>query len=258
MGLGKDRVARDLAPNLAGQGIEQRERLDLLVEQLDADRLLVGFGRMDIDHVAAHPVGAAREFDLVAFVLKIRQTAQDGALIDPIASLEDQDHLEIGLRIAQAIDGGNGRDDDDIPALQQGLGRGQAHLLDVLVDGGVLLDIGVGRGDVSLRLVVVVIGDEILHRIVREEVAHLAIELGRQRFVGRQDQGRALDLLDHVGDGEGLARPGDAEQGHARFAIVQPRHELADGLWLIAGGGEVGDELERTSGHSRTSPGAVK
>jgi hypothetical protein len=40
----------------------------------------------------------------------------------------------------------------------------------------------------------------------------LAVELGGQRLVGRQDQRRALGLLDHLGHGEGLARAGDAEQ----------------------------------------------
>jgi hypothetical protein len=48
---------------------------------------------------------------------------------------------------------------------------------------------------------------------VREELAHLAVELGGQGLVGRQQQRRALHLGDDVGDGEGLAGAGDAEQG---------------------------------------------
>ncbi len=59
---------------------------------------------------------------------------------------------------------------------------------------GFLLDIGVGARDVGLGLVVVVVGDEILDRVVRKEALHLAVELGRQGLVRRQDQRRPLHL----------------------------------------------------------------
>ena len=50
---------------------------------------------------------------------------------------------QIRLRIAEAVDRRHRRDDDRVAALEQRLGRRQAHLLDVLVDRGVLLDVGV-------------------------------------------------------------------------------------------------------------------
>ena len=103
-------------------------------------------------------------------------------------------------------------DDDDVVALQQRPRRRVAHAVDLLVDRAVLLDVGVGARDVGLGLVVVVVGDEVLDRVVREEALELAVELGGQGLVGRQDQRRALRRLDHLGHGEGLARAGDAEQ----------------------------------------------
>jgi hypothetical protein len=51
-----------------------------------------------------------------------------------------------------------------------------------------LLDVGVGARHVGLGLVVVVVGDEILDRVVREEELELAVELRGQRLVGRQDE----------------------------------------------------------------------
>jgi hypothetical protein len=77
-------------------------------------------------------------------------------------------HRQIGFRIAEAVDRRNRRDDDRVRALEQRLGRGQAHLLDVLVDRGIRLDVGVGGRNVGFRLIVVVVGDEILHRAVRK------------------------------------------------------------------------------------------
>ena len=91
------------------------------------------------------------------------QAPQDGALVDAIAAHQVQHHLEVEFRVAEAVDRGHGCDDHGVVTLQQRLGGGQAHLLDVRVDGGVLLDVGVRRRDVGLRLVVVVVGNEIFH-----------------------------------------------------------------------------------------------
>ncbi len=62
--------------------------------------------------------------------------------------------------------------------LRKGRRGGMAQLVDLVVDGGVLLDVGVGGGDVGFGLVVVVVGDKILHRVIREELLELAVKLG--------------------------------------------------------------------------------
>jgi hypothetical protein len=225
-----------LQRDLAGERVEQRQRLDLVVEQLHPQRLVVGLRRVDVDHVAAHPIGAAGELDLVAAVLQRGQRRSMARWSMMLAAGQVQHHLQIGLRVAEAVDARHRRHQDDVRALQQGLGGGQAHLLDVLVDRGVLLDVGVGGRHIGLRLVVVVVGDEVLDRVVREELAHLAVELRGQGLVRRQQQGRALHALDDVGDGEGLAGAGDAEQGHAGLAVLQALHQrrIASG-WSPAG-----------------------
>jgi hypothetical protein len=51
----------------------------------------------------------------------------------------------------------------------------------VLVDLGVLLDERVGPRDVGLGLVVVVVGDEVLDGVVREELGELVRELRGER-----------------------------------------------------------------------------
>ena len=58
-------------------------------------------------------------------------------------------------------------DHDHVAPGQQRLGRRVPEPLDLLVDRGVLLDVGVGLRDVRLGLVVVVVGDEVLDRVVR-------------------------------------------------------------------------------------------
>ena len=85
-----------------------------------------------------------------------------------------------------------------------------AHAVDLLVERAFLLDIGVGARDIGFRLVIVVVADEILDRVFREEAPHFAVKLCRQCLVGGQNQGRPLHRLDDMGDGEGLAGSGDA------------------------------------------------
>jgi hypothetical protein len=239
-----DRPARHFARDLAGQGVEQRQRLDGLIEQLYTQRLAVRLGGEDVDDIAAHPERALGEIHFVARVLHVGEATQEFPLVEDLAANEVQHHGEIGLRVAEAVDGGDRRDDDRVAALEQRLGGRQPHLLDVLVDRGVLLDVGVARGHIGLGLVVVVVRDEVLDRVVREELAQLAVELGGQRLVVGEDQRRPLHLGDDIRDGEGLAAARHPEQGLVRQARTQAIDQGRDRGRLVAGGGVVGDEAE--------------
>ena len=84
-----------------------------------------------------------------------------------------------------------------------------AQALDLVIDGAVLFDIGICRGDIGFGLVVVVVGDKIFYRVVREKLPEFGAELGRQGFVVGQDQGGAVQPLDDVGHGKGLSGAGD-------------------------------------------------
>ncbi len=236
--------ARQLANHLAGQWIERRQALDLVIEQFDPDRFQIGFGRVDVDHVAAHPEGRTGKVHVVTGVLQIGQAAQQGTLIEFVAAIDVHDHAQIGFRTAQTVNARHRGDDDRILALQQRLGRRQAHLFDVVVDRRILLDEGVGRRHIGFGLVVVVVGNEILHGVVREKRLEFAIQLRGQGLVRCQHQRRTLDLGNHVGDAERLARAGHPEQGLVREPCVDPFDQLANGLGLIAGWLKAGNELE--------------
>ena len=229
-----DHEARDLLADAAGERVEQRQRLELVVEQLDPDRQLAVLGREDVDRVAAHAERAAREVGLVARVLHPDQVGDRVALAELVADAHDHPHLGVVLGRADAVDRAHRGDDDDVAPLEHALGRRQAHLLDVLVDRAVLLDEEVALRHVGLGLVVVVVADEVLDRVLREELAELAVELRRQRLVGREDDRRPADLGDHVGHREGLARAGDAEQRLERQAVADALDQPVDRRRLVA------------------------
>ena len=118
-----------------------------------------------------------------------------------------------GLRIADAVNTGDRSDDDHVIAAEQ-IGRSQqAQAVDLVVDLRLFFDKEIVARHVRFRLVIIVVADEIGDGIVGEEFAELAVKLGGQGLVVRQDQRRPLRLLDHVGDGVGLAGAGGAEQG---------------------------------------------
>ena len=174
------------------------------------------------------------ELDIVPGVLKFGQAPEDVSLIDLIAPVQMQHHLQVGLRVTEAVDRRHRRHDDGIRPFQQCLGGRQTHLLDVLVNGGVFLDKRVRRGHVGFWLVVVVVGNEILHRIVGKELLELTIELSGQRLVMGHDDGRPLDLLDDISGGEGFTGAGYPQQRLVCQARVDTIHQPLDCLGLIA------------------------
>ena len=119
--------------------------------------------------------------------------------------------------------------------------RRKPQLVELVVDGRFLLDVEVGGRNIGLGLVIVVIGNEVLDRVVREEALEFVVELRGQSFVVRHDQRRAVGGLDHFGGGEGLARSGDAQQDLVLLAIEDAAGEGFDGLRLVALGLVVAD-----------------
>ena len=201
--------------------------------------------RPQLDRVAANSEAASHEIHVVAPVLQRHQIGHQLALLDTVAPLQAEGHRRVGLDRADTVDAGHAGDDDHVVTLHYGAGRRMAHAVDLLVDGRILLDIGVGPRDVGFGLVVIVVGDEILDRVVREEALELAVELRGERLVGSKDQRGPLGALDHLRHGEGLARAGNAEQDLIAFLRLGLRNEFGDGLWLIALRHHVRLELQR-------------
>ena len=131
------------------------------------------------------------------------------------------DLLFEGPRVGHAIKAGDGRDDQHVATPGEERSRGaQAELVDFLIDSHILLDVRVGGGQVSLGLIVVVVGNEVLDGVLREEGLEFAVELGGQRLVVTQNERGFADPLHDVCDGERFAGAGDAEKGLIRHAAL--------------------------------------
>ena len=57
----------------------------------------------------------------------------------------------------------------------------------MLIDSRVFFYVGIGRRNIGLGLIVVVVRDEVFHGVIREEFLKFAVELSSQSFVRRHD-----------------------------------------------------------------------
>ena len=242
---------------VAREGVDDRERFDLVPPQLDAvGEFLVG--RPALDHVAAHAELAAGRVEVVALIVNVDELHQQLVAVDGIPDVQRDHHLQVVLGRAQAVDAAHAGHDDHVPAAHQGARGHQPQPVDLLVDRGVLLDVDVALRDVGFRLVIVVIADEVGDGVLGEELAELGVKLGGQRLVVREDQRRPLDLGDHVGHRERFARTRHSQEDLVPFPLANSAHERRDRLRLIAGRLELADKLKlrhKTPSPSRQNAG---
>ena len=206
-----DREVVEPGVDLARQRVEVGDRLDLVAEEADPVGRL-GVGRLHLDHVAADAEPAAAHDRVVSLVMDVDQLRQDRLARLLVADRHEADHVGVRLGRADAVDARDRGDDDDVAPGEERRGRRVPQPVDVVVDRGVLLDVRVGRRQVRLGLVVVVVADEVLDRVRREVLPELVAELRGERLVVGDDERRLLDLLDHARHGVRLARGGGAEQ----------------------------------------------
>ena len=102
-----------------------------------------------------------------------------------------------------ARDGGH--NDHVSSSAQERRGGTQTQFLNFLIDPKVLFNVGVGHWDEGLGLVIIVIRNEVLHEVVREEFFELTIKLSGEGFVVTQNEGGSLRFLNHIGHGKGLS-----------------------------------------------------
>ena len=239
-----DFVVVERSDTCTAQRVDLLDGVHLVVPKRDTEHL-VGISQIDFDRVALDTEFARLRRHVIAHVQTVDQAAQKSVAVQRAAALKLDDILIESAGIAHAIDARHGRHHNHVLSSRQEGRRGrQAQLVDFFIDGQVFLNVRIGRSDVCLRLIVVVIGNVILYCVLREETFELAIELRGQRLVMAQHEGRLVHLGHNVSDGERLARPGDAEQRLCGFAGQHAVRQLPDGIGLVARGSIIGNQFE--------------
>ncbi|MPM47828.1 hypothetical protein SDC9_94549 [bioreactor metagenome] len=147
---------------LARNGIDLVDPLYLVVKEGDAQRG-VAVGGIYLHRLSPASEGPRDERDVVAFVVVLDEAQHEGAAFPALPLREAEDRVLVVLPLSESVDAGDARDDDDVAPLKQRLSRREAQFFDTLVDGGILFYIDVGGGDIGLRLVVIIVTDEIVY-----------------------------------------------------------------------------------------------
>ena len=109
-----------------------------------------------------------------------------------------------------------------------------SQLVYLIVDLGIFFYICVRRRHISLRLIIIIIADEILHRILREELSEFSVELGGQSLIVTDDKSRFLYFLYDLRHGECLAGAGYTHESLAFFAVNYTLRQRLYGFGLIS------------------------
>ena len=233
---GPDRNGDEPPDDLAGDGVDLADAINFISEILHTDRARRPVGGPKLDRVATDAEHVALEGDVVALIPVVDEAAHQLLARKLRPGRQVDHHLLKIVRLAKTIDAADRRDDDHVPPLEQRGRRGQPQPVDLLVDGGVFFNVGVRVGDIRLRLVIVVIGDEVFHRIVRKKRAELRTELRSQRLVVCQHERRTVAVCDDIRHRKRLARAGHAEEHLLRQTVFDAPRQFFDGLRLVAGG----------------------
>ena len=105
--------------------------------------------------------------------------------------------------------------------------------LDLVVYRRIFFDIGIGLGYVGFWLIIVIVGNEVFHRVIGEQFAQFRRHLGSQSLIGLHYQSGTLYLLYQPGGGRRFSGPGCPQQNDVFFPIVNPLRELGNRLRLI-------------------------
>src|SRR5699024_6814691 len=102
-----------------GDGVELGDAVDLVPEKLHLDGQLAHIGQVDVHRVPPDPELVADKIDVVALVLQVHQPAAQLVPGHLHAGPQADDHAAVVDGVAQRVDAGHRRHDDDVPPLRQ-------------------------------------------------------------------------------------------------------------------------------------------
>ena len=167
----------------SGKHIEFRERIHFVPKHFNPNSHIIFRSRKYINRISPHPESVSGEIHIIPHVLHIHQFFNNLVPIDFLSRTEGQAHGTVVFRIPQTIDAGHRGYDDDILPFKEGHGGRMTQPVDFFIPGGILFYIGIRLGYIGFGLVVIVVADEIVHRVVRKEILELTGCLCRQGFV---------------------------------------------------------------------------
>ncbi len=174
---GIDRQRRKRGSDVPGERIELADTVNLVAKELHSNRLVVDLCLMHLNHVATHAEFPASEGDIVALVKHVHKLCKECLPRHYLPPLDRDQHLQEIFRRCQPIDAGHAGDNDGVPPGQQRADGRKPEPFDLFVDRRILFNVCVRARDISFRLVIVEIADEVFDSVAGKELFELAVKL---------------------------------------------------------------------------------
>ena len=127
----------------SAQRIHLGDPIDFVPEEFHPDQIVAALCRIDLQNVPAHPEAASSQVHIVPVILKINQLPDYRIPVLRHSRPERHDLILILVRAAQTVDTGHAGNHHNVPPLCQGRRSRQAELVDLVIDGRVLRNIGI-------------------------------------------------------------------------------------------------------------------
>ena len=232
-----------IGDDLPRHRMEGHEPLDVVSEHLDAHGMRL-IDREDLQGVTTDTERPPLKTHVIACVLNIDQAPEQTIPIVVLPHAQAQHAIHVLLRGPQAIDRRDGGNDDDIATSQERIGGRMPKPFDLLIDRRILLDVRIRLRDIGLRLVVVIVRNEVLDRVIGKKLPELICQLRGQRLIRGHHQSGTLEALDEPGRGGTLARAGRTQQHDVPLPSGHPLTEVLDCRRLITRGDVIRNHLK--------------
>ena len=161
---------------------------------------------------------------------------QQSIACDAHARLEKDQHTVVSIGIPKTVNTGHAGNHNHIASFEERARRRHSQPIDFFINDSVLFNVGVRRGHVGLRLVIVVVRDEVFGCIFGKERFEFLIKLRGQGLVVRDHECRSLRPFNYARHRESLAAARDAEQYLIPGSVVQTAHQRLNCLRLVTTG----------------------
>jgi len=161
------------------------------------------------------------KIDVVALILNFNQLFDNRVAVCDVARTQRQAHLIILARSAQTVNAGNACDYKRVPPLEKRTGCRVTQLVDFVVYAHFLFDVKVARGYIGLGHIIIVIGNEKLHPVVREKLPEFVAQLCGKRLVVTNHQCGTVCFGNNIRHSKSLSAAGDAPEHLCAQTVFQ-------------------------------------
>ena len=192
----------------AGNSIDLGNAVYFITEELNTDGTACPVGRINLQCISANPELITGEIHVITLIADLRKLSKHMIHGILLSHTKGDHHTLIIDRVTQTVQAADRRNHNYIPTLKKCGGCAVTQTVDLLINGRILLDIGIRVGNICFRLIIIIVGDKILHRVIGEKLTEFCAELCCQGLIVGKNQGRLIDFFNNRSHGKGFAGTG--------------------------------------------------